>query len=109
MSANDSIPQSVRRFVAEHIGSVETLEALLLVFAEPTRRWSAAELGREARTNDWSAERQLQTLHRGGVLLRIGPGGPYQANPAFAMIVAEVERTLRRSRVALIALIYATP
>ena len=109
MIVNDAISQRVRGFVEQHISSVETLEALLLVFAQALRYWSAADLAREARSNDWSAEMQLQSLQRAGLLVRTGSLGLYQANPSFSELVAEVEQTFRRSRVAVISLIYSMP
>lgn len=109
MGVSDAMSPRVRRFVEQHIGSVETLEALLLVFDQAVRYWSAADLAREARSNDWSAELQLQTLQRAGLLVRTGPSGLYQANPSFTDLVAELDRTFRRSRVAIISLIYSMP
>jgi hypothetical protein len=107
---NDPIPSAVRSFVLHYIGSVEMLEALLLVFGQPLRQWTAEELGREARTNEWSAQLQLQELSDRGPIFGIGERPrQYQANPAFGAIVEELERTFRRSRVALVSLIYSAP
>ena len=64
----DSIPPDVQRFLREHIQSVEALEVLLLLHADPERVWTAAEVGSESCTNEWSAQMHLEELSRRGIV-----------------------------------------
>jgi predicted transcriptional regulator len=106
----DGIPDDVRRFVLRHIGSVEMLNVLMLLFKQPDRTWTATEVGNELRTNEWSADLQLQAL-AARQLVRGSTGAPprYQADRHYATEVATVSRTYEERRVAIITLIYSRP
>jgi hypothetical protein len=106
----DSLPADVERFLGDHIESVEAVNVLLLLFEQPGRTWTADEVGRESRTNEFSADLHLRALSDRG-LVRVSPGPPpaYQADPAFAPVVASVARTFRERRVAVITFIYSRP
>ncbi|HEX6837213.1 MAG TPA: hypothetical protein VF334_11605 [Polyangia bacterium] len=106
----DSLPADVERFLADHIDSVEAVNVLLLLFEQPARSWTADEVGRESRTNEYSADLNLRELNGRG-LLRLSPGSPptYRADPAFAQVVSSLARTFRERRVAVITFIYSRP
>jgi hypothetical protein len=106
----DAIPTDVRRFILQHIGSVEMLNVLMLLFREPDRTWTATEIGNELRTNEWSADLQLQAL-AARQLVRGSTDTPprYQADRQYATEVASVGRTYEERRVAIITLIYSRP
>ena len=106
----DAIPADVRRFILDHIGSVEMLNVLMLLFKQPGRTWTANEVGSELRTNEWSADLQLQAL-AARELVRASTDTPprYQAETRHAAQVASVARTYEERRVAMITLIYSRP
>jgi hypothetical protein len=106
----DALPDDVRRFILRHIGSVEMLNVLILLFKLPDRTWTANEVGTELRTNEWSADLQLQAL-AGRQLVRCSTDTPpsYQADRQYATEVATVGRTYEERRVAVITLIYSRP
>lgn len=106
----DSIPADVRQFVLDHIGSVEMLSVLLLLYKHPGRAWSAQEVGTELRTNEWSADLQLQALSA-RQLVRASTDTPprYQPDGKHAAAVAAVARIYEERRVAVITLIYSRP
>ena len=60
--SDDQIPKQVRSFIADRIDSVVQLEVLLLLFAQPQRQFTAADIGRELRINVAWAEGQLRVL-----------------------------------------------
>ena len=64
----DAIPEDVRSFIAEHVRSVIALELFLLLHADPSREWTAAELARELRAEPAWAERELQSLVARGLV-----------------------------------------
>lgn len=108
---NDSLPADVERFLADHIESVEAVNVLLLLFEQPARSWTADEVGRESRTNEFSADLHLRALSE-RALVQVSSSAPqpsYQANPTFARVVASVARTFRERRVAVITFIYSRP
>ena len=106
----DSIPENVRSFILGHIGSVEMLNVLMLLFKQPDRTWTANEIGQELRTNEWSADLQLQAL-AARQLVRASTDRPprYHADRQHATEVASVARTYEERRVAMITLIYSRP
>lgn len=107
---SDALPSDVQAFISEHIDSVEAVNVLLLVFAEPAREWTADEVARELRTNEWSADMYLRVL-RTRDLLQANNGSPtrFRAEGAFAGSVAALGRAFRERRVAVIRFIYSRP
>lgn len=106
----DAIRGDVRRFIVDHIASVEMLNVLLMLFLQPDRTWTADEMGRDSRTSVVSANLQLEALTAHGLAEAL-PGTParYRAQPRFAEVVAAVRHTFAERRVAVITLIYSRP
>lgn len=106
----DRLPDDVERFISDHIESVEAVNVLLLLFAQPARRWTAELVSRESRTNEWSAELHLESLSAHG-LLRALPGTPraYQAESTHSGVVGSLARLFIERRVAVISFIYSRP
>lgn len=107
------LPEGVRRFIAEHIESVEQLEILLLLFRHPERTWSADEASRELRISELSAGERLVDLARDTRVVRAENGGrDYRYAPEDAerdeavrgLVSAYAER-----RVTVINLIFSKP
>ncbi|XXF78665.1 MarR family transcriptional regulator [Myxococcaceae bacterium GXIMD 01537] len=72
------LPERVHGFLAEHIGSVEQLEVLLLLRRHPERGWSPEQVARELRIEPGSADKRLEDLERRGFVARWdGPGHEY--------------------------------
>lgn len=104
------LPREVERFIIDHIDTVEALSVLLRLHEDPTRAWTAVELGQESRTNEWSAQMNLEALLRSG-LVRVDGGQPprFQAAPHVSALVDSVARTYRERRAAVITTIYTKP
>ncbi|WP_434386081.1 hypothetical protein [Melittangium boletus] len=107
------LPEGVRRFIAEHIESVEQLEILLLLFRHPERTWNADETSRELRISELSAGERLVDLARDTRVVRSENGGrDYRYAPEDAerdeavrgLVSAYAER-----RVTVINLIFSKP
>lgn len=106
----NNLPDDVARFIVDHIESVEALEALLLLHSAAARAWSAADVARESRTNEWSAQMHLDYLARHGLLQALGGDPPrFQAEPRASGAVAQLRRVYQDRRVAVITLIYTKP
>jgi hypothetical protein len=102
------LPEGVRQFLRANIDSLDALEVLLLLFGQPARQWTAEEVGRECRTNEWAAGMQLRTLSTRGLVRAVDatPMG-YQADDAHAAAVEALARTYRERRVGVITFIYS--
>ena len=72
--SHGELPTDVRAFLVERVHSLLTLDLLLLLRADPQRRWSAGDLARELRCGlDW-VEAELPALVGQGLLLEAEPG-----------------------------------
>lgn len=69
MSAN-RIPESVERLILESIDSVELLRVLMLLFDQPERAWTVAEINRELRSSESSIAKRLSDLYSRRLLKR---------------------------------------
>jgi hypothetical protein len=64
----------LQEFIASYIGSVEQLEILLLLHANPERSWSAKEISAQFRSNLDSVSARLQGLLNNGLATRTDDG-----------------------------------
>jgi hypothetical protein len=111
--SEEPIPEIVRRFIIEHINSVESLEILLLLSAGTIREYTAEEVSRTLRTSLESAAARLKELHRSKLLMTVeNEGSPkYRFDPASpgAGVVADLEKVYKTRRVSVISFIYSNP
>lgn len=68
MSEPDPIPDHILRFLADHIESVPHLEALLLLWQNSDRVWSANEVATRVYVNAGAAVQLLDDLARHGMV-----------------------------------------
>ena len=109
--AADSLTPAVKDFIARHVKSVEQLEILCLVSAQPTRRWLAAEVFRAIQSSEKSVSDSLQELHGKGLLTAEGEKA-YRFAPnssELAQQITDLVAAYRGRRVAVIEAIYARP
>jgi len=88
------------------------LECLLLLQHQPSRAWTAVELGRELRIDEqWSMQHLLDLVKR-GLLTSTGDEGPFQyapKAPGLDEIIRQLAIDYAERRVSVIELIYAKP
>ena len=111
--AEEPIPEIVRRFIIDHINSVESLEVLLLLSSGTIREYTPEEVSRTLYTSLESATARLRELHRSKLLVTVDNAGTpkYRFDPASrdARVVAELEKVYRMRRVSVISFIYSNP
>lgn len=111
--AGERIPEEVRRFLANHVNSVEQLEVLLLLRRTADRDWTAAQVADELRIDRASARRRLYDLHRAGLvgLYTSGTEGRFRYDPsdAHAEAVDRLADIYVTHRVAVITFIISKP
>jgi len=108
------IAQNIRDFVGEHIESVLQLELLLLLYAQPQRMFTAAEITRELRIDaNWVAAQLAQLCQRGILSCTTDTtplGYQYQpAKPELDIAVQGLAAAYAQRRVSVINLIVNKP
>ena len=111
--AEEPIPENVRRFIVDHINSVESLEILLLLFAAPARELSPLEVSRALYTSPESATARLRELHEAKLLLATetseAPKYRFNSVSPESALIAHLEKVYKTRRVYVISFIYSKP
>jgi hypothetical protein len=107
------LPEAVRRFIADHIDSVEELEILLLLYNQQGRSWSAEAVARELRIAATSAGERLEDLVHDTILVRVD-GDPVEhryapGNAVLDEAVGGLATAYSERRVTVINLIFSKP
>ena len=107
------LSENVKKFIIDHINSVEQLEVLLLLHSHKQKEWSAREASQELRINQDSAKVRLADLHSRGLLAVRESSDPlyrYQPQkPNFAQTVDDLAKAYPEYRVTVINLIFSKP
>jgi hypothetical protein len=106
--SDEPLPDEVRRFVHDHIDSVERLEVLLLLHRHP-RVWRAGEVSNERRSSDPAANFHLRGLSESGLLIAEADGFRIHGDPKLARTLDLVAQTFRERQVSVITFIYTKP
>jgi hypothetical protein len=108
-----TLPEEVRRLIAEHIVSVEQLEVLLLLREGGSQReWTAEAVSEHIRSSPGSASHRLADLHRRGFLARSEGDPPrfrYAPDDRSARAVDSLARSYNESKYTVIELIFSKP
>lgn len=106
-------PEEVRRFILDHISSVEQLEVLLLLKGSAPREWTAKAVSQALYTQPEAAAMRLADLQTRGLLaVREGPERQYNylpGTPELAGTVNRLAEVYRERRVTVITMIYSKP
>jgi hypothetical protein len=98
----DELPQ----FISAYIPSVWALELLLLLRADPARRWSPAELLKELRASTSLVDENLARFYAQGLALRDEQGWHFApASPHLESLAAELAALYRERPMYTIGLI----
>ena len=107
------IPESVARFIAVHVRSLEQLEILLLLANQPERSWNVDAVYEVIRSSRSSAGERLDELRLQGLLsVSDEKKGLYRYQPQGREIAAAVEalaQLYKERRVKIVELIYSQP
>jgi hypothetical protein len=107
------LPEDVQRFLRVQIRSIEQLEILLLLSAEPDRTWTAAEVYKVVLSNQKSVEEELDRLAQQGLLRRNDRGEvTFEFSPSsegWKVLITEIGRLYKERRVKVVEAIYAAP
>lgn len=110
---NSGIPPHVKTLILDHIDSVGQLDVLLLLQRDPKKKWRAASVASELRTDPTWAMDQLEILHARGLLQTIpGPEPAYfyhPSTPALEDAIRGLARAYAERRVSIINIIISKP
>ena len=102
-----NVPEEVRRFLLSAIPSVPHLEALLLLHAEPGRRWDAAHLGERLYLDAGRAGQLLADLAQAGLACANADSYLFASDSSLVAVVDDVARTYGRHLVEVAELIHS--
>lgn len=102
-----NVPEEVRRFLLSAIPSVPHLEALLLLHAEPSRRWDAAHLGARLYLDAGRAGQLLADLAQAGLACANADSFHFASESSLVAVVDEVARAYGRHLVEVAELIHS--
>lgn len=106
------ITPQVRAFIAEHVDSVMALETLLLLAADPGRRWTGTTLAQHLRIGESWAAAQLRTFAGSGLVAADAAGTEFwfePRRPELTQTVAGLARAYADRRVTVISLVFEKP
>ena len=107
------IPESVARFIAVHVRSLEQLEILLLLASQPERAWSVDAVYDVIRSSRSSATERLDELRLQGLLsVSDEKKGLYRyqpQTPESAAAIGTLAQLYKERRVKIVELIYSQP
>lgn len=69
----DDIPEEVLRFIERRIDSVPHIETLLLLWEDPARSWTGAEIAARVYVSGEQGHRVLLDLARNGLIAAVTP------------------------------------
>jgi hypothetical protein len=65
---DSDLSEDVKKFITEHINSLEQLEVLLLLHRHPEKAWTAHDVSQELRLSPTSVAMRLANLEKRGLL-----------------------------------------
>jgi hypothetical protein len=101
--------EDVRRFIRERIDSVELLDVLSLLRADPARTWATDELSAELRSSPNSVGRRIAHLRRHRLIASVDDRHRYHADPVTDAVVARLLALYVERRTGVIDAIFAAP
>ena len=108
---SEGIRDDVAQLISQHINSIEHLEVLLLLYRNPQKAWTAADVSRELYTTPESAARWLAELHASGLIVlddTVQPCYHYAAGTNDTA-VANLAAAYKERRVRIINMIISKP
>lgn len=110
---SQDLPAPVARFLAAHIDSLDKLEILLLLFRDPARAWSVADVTSELRLSDVAAGLRLEALWNDSLIAR-DEGTPPRycfrlSDPALHYDIRATAETYKERRLAVTSFIFSRP
>lgn len=104
------LDDNLRRFIADHVDAIDTLEVLLLLARDPDRSWTVDQIAAELRTSGFAASQRVTHLAHVGLVS--GEDGRHTfrpARPEQSSLVHELAEAYRERRTSVTSAIYSRP
>jgi len=105
--AHNDIPKNVRRLILRQIESVQQVEILALLRADPDRVWAADEVSRRLHINATACAAWLQGFAAANLVDRIGDAYQHAARGPSVRAADDLVDCFARRRLAVIDAIYS--
>ena len=108
---NGAIPSDISDFIHNRIQSVEQLDVLFLLAAEPAKTWTAETVSQELRSSASSVKRWLQNLKDQSLIAQDEAGSYFfkPEDPALHKLIDDLREVYRHHRVRIIEMIFNKP
>ena len=107
------LPEDLRRFIAEHLGSIAQLELLLLLSADAEKKWTADEAAKSLYISSEATLGFLEVMRSQGLIQSTGESPPsyrfIPAKPESERLARDLASFYKERRLTIINLIYASP
>jgi hypothetical protein len=107
------LPEDVKKFITEHINSLEQLEVLLLLHNRQDKEWTAQDVSQELRLSPTSVATRLADLQTRGLLTVTESSNPlyryHPQKPDFEPTVNSLAELYPDYRFTVINLIFSKP
>lgn len=100
---------SLRTFVNKYITSVEQIEVLLLLLANPGRAWSIEEISAILRSSPYAIESRIDSLIKAKLAKTTPQGYQYSASGRTHALVEMLQEEYGARRFSVIELVFSKP
>lgn len=107
--AKREFTDAFRTFVNKYITSVEQIEVLLILFANPDREWSIHEISAILRSSPLSITSRLEALEQSGLARGDGEGYRYASSGGSHEMVEMLQDEYGARRFSVIELVFSRP
>jgi hypothetical protein len=107
----EDFPADIKQFITDHISSIAQLELLLLLRADPSRTWTAAEAASALYSAPDIIQAQLADLEA-RKLVTLASADRYSYSPQTSeldLLISRVAELYRTRRVAVVTAVYSKP
>ena len=101
------VPDDIRDFILEHIASVAQIEALLLIWATPEKRWGLSQIAARIYNSETETAKALDGLCASGLLERKDETFGLNASEETVRIIGRLRETYARHLIPVTAVIHS--
>jgi hypothetical protein len=94
--ATQHVPDDIRSFILKHIASVAQIEALLLIWATPDKRWGISQIAARIYASEAETAKALDGLCNAGLLDRIDGAFGLKASKETFELIGRLRETYAR-------------
>ena len=94
--AKQHVPDDIKSFILKHIASVAQIEALLLIWATPEKRWGISQIAARIYAKETETAKALEGLCSVGLLDRVDGGFGLKTSKETFELIGRLRETYAR-------------